>query len=142
MYCWPFISVVSVPTDSTNYRLKIFGKKIQKVQKFRIFCVLATVYITFTSYVPAKLTSVVSDSLRPCGFVACQPPLSLSFSKQEYWSGFSFSSPGDLPYPGIEPESPASPALAGGFFTTSTTWEARLHCIRYYKGIISNLQMS
>ena len=32
--------------------------------------------------------------------------------------------PGDLPYPGIEPVSLESPALAGGFFTTSTTWEA------------------
>ena len=35
--------------------------------------------------------------------------------------------PGNLPNPGIEPESPASPALAGRFFTTSTTWEALVH---------------
>ena len=51
---------------------------------------------------------------------AHQAPLSIGFSRQEYWSGFPFSSPGDLPDPGIEA---ASPALAGGFFTTSTTWE-------------------
>ena len=47
--------------------------------------------------------------------VACQSPLSVGFSKQEYWSGLPFPSPGDLPNPEIEP---TSPALAGGFFTT------------------------
>ena len=50
--------------------------------------------------------------------VACQAPLSKGFSRQEYWSGLSFPSPGDLPGPGIKPESLASPALAGRFFTT------------------------
>ena len=38
---------------------------------------------------------------------ASQVPLSMGFSRQEYWSGLSFPSPGDLPDPGIEPESPA-----------------------------------
>ena len=47
--------------------------------------------------------------------VAHQAPLSISFSRQEYCSGLPFPPPGDLPDPGIEP---ASPALAGGFFTT------------------------
>ena len=42
----------------------------------------------------------------PCS-VACQAPLSMEFSRQEYWSGLSFPSPGDLPNPGIEPGSPA-----------------------------------
>ena len=50
--------------------------------------------------------------------VAPQAPLSMGFSKQEYWSGLSFSPPGDLPNPGIELVSPVSPALAGGFVTT------------------------
>ena len=45
------------------------------------------------------------------------------FSRQEYWSGLPFPTPGDLPDPGIEPESLTSPALAGGFFTSSATWE-------------------
>ena len=44
-----------------------------------------------------------------------QAPLSVEFSRQEYWSGLPFPSPGDLPDPEIEP---VSPALAGGFFTT------------------------
>ena len=56
--------------------------------------------------------------------VAHQVPLSMGFSRQEYWNspGLPSSSPGDLPNPGIEPKSPVSPALAGGFFTTSTIW--------------------
>ena len=53
-------------------------------------------------------------------------PLSMRFSRQKYWSGLPYPPPGDLPDsgglpdPGIEP---ASLALAGGFFTTSTTWK-------------------
>ena len=47
--------------------------------------------------------------------VACQAPLSMGFSRQEYWSGLPFPSPGDFPNPGIEP---ASCAFLGGFFTT------------------------
>ena len=39
--------------------------------------------------------------------VTCQAPLSVGFSRQEYWSGLPFPSPGDLPHPGIEPKSPA-----------------------------------
>ena len=50
--------------------------------------------------------------------IACQAPLSMGFPGQEYLSGLPFRSLGDLPNPGIEPESPVSPALAGGFFTT------------------------
>ena len=53
--------------------------------------------------------------------VARQAPLSMGFSRQEYWSGLPFPSPGDLPDPGIEP---VYPALVGGFFTTRATWEA------------------
>ena len=49
----------------------------------------------------------------------CVTP-SLVFSRQEYWSGLPFSSPGDHPDSGIKPASPASPALAGRFFTTET----------------------
>ena len=51
--------------------------------------------------------------------VACQAPLSMAFSRQEYWSGLPFPSPEDLPDPGVEPTSLTSPALAGMFFTTS-----------------------
>ena len=63
--------------------------------------------------------SVVSDSFATSWTIACQAPLSARFSRQEYWNGLSFPSPGYLPDPGIEPSSYASPALAGGFFTTA-----------------------
>ena len=60
---------------------------------------------------------IVSDSLQPPWIVACQAPLFMEFSRQEYWNGLPFPPPGYLPEPGIEPTSPASPALAGGFFS-------------------------
>ena len=47
--------------------------------------------------------------------------------QQEHWSGLPCPPPGDLPDPGIELESLMSPALAGGFFTSSATWEAWLY---------------
>ena len=49
--------------------------------------------------------------------VAHQAPLSMGFSREEYWNGLPCPSLGDLPNPGIEPTSLMSPALAGGFFT-------------------------
>jgi len=55
--------------------------------------------------------------------IAHQTPLSLGFSRQEYWRGLPFPSSGDLPDPGIEPGCLTSPALAIWFFTTSATWE-------------------
>ena len=56
--------------------------------------------------------------------VAHQAPLSMGFSREEYWSGLPCPPPGDLTDPGIEPVSSMFPALAGSFFTTSATWEA------------------
>ena len=55
--------------------------------------------------------------------VVCQAPLSMGFSRQEYWSGLPFPLPGDCPHPSIKPASLTSPALAGEFSTTSATWE-------------------
>ena len=62
-----------------------------------------------------------------------QAPLSMVFSKQEYWSGLLFTPPGDLPNTEIEPACPMSPALAGVFFTISATWEAPLLLVSYPK---------
>ena len=59
--------------------------------------------------------------------VAHQAPLSMGFSRQEYWSGLPCPSPGDLPDPGIRPVSLSLVLqLEGGFFITSTTWEAQI----------------
>ena len=60
--------------------------------------------------------SEVSDSLQPHGLRNPQAPLSMGLSRQEYWSGLLFPPPGDLLDPGIEPTSPVSLTLAGGFF--------------------------
>ena len=67
--------------------------------------------------------SVVSNSFVTPWNVAYQAPLSLGFSWQEYWSRLPFPPPGDLPDPRIKLASLMSPALAGGFFATSATWE-------------------
>ena len=57
----------------------------------------------------------MSDSFATSWTVASQAPLSVGFSRQEYWNGLPFPPPGDLPNLGIKP---TSLALAGGFFTT------------------------
>ena len=64
-----------------------------------------------------------------CDPMNCSPPGSSvhGILKQEYWSGLLFLPPGHLPNPGIKPVSLMSPALAGKFFTTDTTWEAPLY---------------
>ena len=64
--------------------------------------------------------------------VARQAPLSVGFSRHEYRSGFPCPPPGDLPHPGIKLSSLTSPALTGGFFTTSATWKAHNLCIKMY----------
>ena len=64
----------------------------------------------------STVCSVVSNSVSPWT-VAQQVPLSMEFSRQEYWRGLPFPTPGDLPDPGVEPAAPVSPASAGGFFT-------------------------
>ena len=66
--------------------------------------------------------------------VVHQTPLFMGFPRQEYWSGLPFPPPGDLPNPGIEPASLASPVLVGGFFTTGSTWEAP-GTLSYWPGV-------
>ena len=77
--------------------------------------------------------SAASDSSVTPWTVARQAPLSMGFPRQEYWSGLPFPPLRDLSGPGIEPVSPMSPALAGGLFTTSTTWEALVYPYHEYK---------
>ena len=88
------------------------------------FCALVSIQIFgkhfkafLMCYVCVFSHSVVSDSVTPWT-VARQAPLSKEFSRQEYWSRLPFPTPGDLPDPGIEPESLVSPALAGRIFAT------------------------
>ena len=63
--------------------------------------------------------------------IAHKSPLFMEFFRQVYWNGFPFSSPGDLPKPGIKPTYLASPSMAGAFLITRRTWEAHklsVHC--------------
>ena len=66
--------------------------------------------------------------------VTCQAPMSMGFSKQAYWSGLPFPSPGDLPDPGIEP---VSPALAGRFLTTEPPGKCYHYKVHSSKIIVS-----
>ena len=65
----------------------------------------------------------MSNPLWPYGLQPARLLCPREFSRQEYWSGLPCSPLGDLPYQGIEP---ASHTLAGGFFTTSVSWEAHV----------------
>ena len=76
----------------------------------------------------------MSDSFTTPWTVAHQAPMSIRFSKQKYWTGLSFPSPGDIP--GSEIES-MSPALASEFFTTEPPGKANFYCLSMW--IISNL---
>ena len=68
---------------------------------------------------PIECVCVLSHFSRVWLFLTCQAPLSMGFPRQECWSGLPCPPPGDLSDPGTEPVSVMSPALAGGFFTTS-----------------------
>ena len=70
--------------------------------------------------------SVVSDFLRSHGLEPARLLCPWGFSRQKYWNELPCPLPGDLPDTGIETVSLTSPALPGGFFTTSTTWKAHL----------------
>ena len=89
-------------SDSLARRIK--NKKSQKIGlTLELMCKEYSLFIYGSETVSC---SVMSHSLQPHGTVPCQAPLSMGFPRQEYWSGLLFPSPGDLPHPGIEPESP------------------------------------
>ena len=82
----------------------------------------------------APCVCVHAKSLQSCPTLFnpmdCSPPgpLSMGFSRQEHGSGLPLPSPGGLPSPGVESASLVSPAVAGGFFTTSASWEPTVPC--------------
>ena len=80
-------------------------------------------FIELVCHVPNCFSCVQHCDLQT---VACQAPLSMGFSRWKYWNGLLFLTLEDPPNPGTEPTFLASPALAGGSFTTSTTWKASL----------------
>ena len=66
----------------------------------------------------ARTRFIISSSLAAPWTIEYEVPLSVGFSRQEYWRGLPFLPLGDLPDLGIKPTSLVSPVLAGGFFTT------------------------
>ena len=103
--------------------------ELSKVSKLRIqsresFIESVSIYSTSPVY-QIKSLSHVRLFATPW-IVALQAPLSMEFSRQEYWDGLPFPMLGHSPHPEIKPISLASPALAGGFFTTRATWEAQV----------------
>ena len=73
-------------------------------------------------------------TLGSCGLhTAHQAPLSMEFSRQEYWGGLPFPPPGDLPDTGVESESLASPALAGGFLTNEPPGKPYINTVQLSK---------
>ena len=86
-------------------------------------CVCTCIYVCVCVYVHAKSLQSCPTLCNPMDY-SPQAPLSMGFSRQEYWSGLPCPPPGDLPDPGIKPISLMFPALAGRFFTASAAWEA------------------
>ena len=84
-----------------------------------------TLFCVFFLCVHAKLLQSC-PTLCNLRTIAYQAPLSVGFSRHEYWSEFPCPPPGNLPDPGIEPLFLMSPTLAGKFFITNATWEAHV----------------
>ena len=70
---------------------------------------------------------VIKSCLTLCDPMDWSPPLSMGSPRQDYWNGLSSPPPGDLPDSGVEPTSPASPALANRVLHRYATWEAHKH---------------
>ena len=107
-------------------------REVSRVLNCRLICVIGPViccraairkdFRLSARVAGSRLLQLVTPE--DCFHCYCQAPLSVGFSRQEYGSGLPFPSPGDISDPGIEPQSLASAACTGRFFSTSATWEA------------------
>ena len=92
---------------------KVLGSSLINVTIYNCVLMKCLHYFLLEFYAQSCDPQLWLHGLWPSGL------LSMAFPRQEYWSGLlSFPPPEDLPNPGVEPMSPASLALAGGFFTT------------------------
>ena len=110
-------------SHTSNPVFLLFHHKLPICRSFGFEACMTLFNSTFTKcclFSPAQLFVTPWTVVR-------QAPLSMGFSRQEYWTGLWCPPPGDLPNPGIKPTSLMSPALAGRFFTTSATWEALVY---------------
>ena len=114
--------------------LSINPQKLQKLRNHVVLFPMITFlfisnpfYFHSTEYTDSEMPDLLWNNvclvsqlcLGLCDLLDCsQAPLSKEFPRREYWSGFPFPPPGDLPHPRIQPMPPVSPELTGGFFTT------------------------
>ena len=96
----------------------VWGQNDRITWFFHLWNSWANQGFTFVGALCAESLSRVWLSVTPWT-AARQAPPSIESSRQDYWSGLPFPTPGGLPNPGIEPASLVSPILAGGFFTTA-----------------------
>ena len=111
--CWfPF------PPEWKSFLQSHLSTSSQSTRLGSLCIIAASHYFTHTCARSLQLCPTLCDPMN----LVCQAPLLTGFSRHEYWSGLPCPPPGDLPHPGIEPAFLIPFALAGGFFTTSTTW--------------------
>ena len=118
---------------------EILDTSVWRCESLLWACVFSFVSVSYTLHAQCVCVCVHARTLSHFSHIRLfvtpwtvgQPaPLSMGFSRQEYWSRLPCPPPGDLPNLGIEPMSLMSPALAGRFFTASAIWEAHgLLCV-------------
>ena len=108
------VSLSSYSVSQSSHRNSTDSRESHTDSYFSVEGLSENVKPTLTRYVCAQLCPTLCNPW----MVPLQAPLSVEFTRQEYWSGLPFSSPGDLPDPGVELTSLASLALASRFFTT------------------------
>ena len=88
-----------------------------------VFCKWVNDWSSFVLESESEVAQSFLTLCDPMDYTALRAPLSMGFSRRECWSGLLHPPPGDLLNRGIIPASLPSPALAGGFFTISATWD-------------------
>ena len=122
-------------TKNKNKSIKINFRCIANISVMHILFEIPFRYRLLQDTEYSSLCSVTQSCLTPCGSTACSPSGSsvMGFPRQEYWSGCHCLLRGSSPFPGTELTSLAS---AGGFFTTSATWEAPWLLVLYSKSLL------
>ena len=110
------------PKIQTHKNTDIGKEYIQNEYTVKSYHIAQGVCVCVSVCVCGYVFSCLRLFVNPCS-VACQIPLSMEFSSQEYWSGLPFSTSGDILYSGTETDSLMSPMFPGRFFTTEPLWK-------------------
>ena len=130
----PFVQWLHIYINpATQCYIHLAAHSVIRLSRYHIHIALVTVYCYNCSILlfivsllgACQVAAVISDSVT-LWTIASQAPLSMGFSRHEYWSGLPCPPVGDLPGPGIGPACLTSPALAARFSTTDASWEALL----------------